>query len=181
MSQISGRAPRPPVDDTDIRVRNRRMILVGGVMVALAFVVAAGYWYTHQPGKAAPPPTRLSVTSSHGVLSVGTSRAPHHVVITESFDCAPCVTFESSVQTFLRADAAAGIVQVEYVIPRGANADYDAALAASPARALAVHDRLFTGGPTATGGALRVTLDGKPLTQTDPVALADALESALAQ
>ena len=181
MSQAPGRAPRPPVDDTDIRVRNRRMILVGGVMVALAFVVAVGYWYTHQAGKAAPQPTALSITSVDGTLTVGAAHAKHHLVIAESFHCGPCVTFESSVQTFLHADAAAGIVQIKYVIPHGDNSQYDAALASDPTRALALHDRLITEGPTPSGGDLRVILDGKALTASDPVALANALESALAQ
>ena len=161
MSQAAGRAPRPPV--------------------ALAFVVAAGYWYTHQPGKAAPQSTALSITSSAGVLVVGDASARHHLAIQETFDCGRCVTFESSVQAFLHADAAAGLVQIRYTIPRGANAAYDAALGTHPARALALHDQLFTAATAGTGGTLLVTLDGKPLTQTDPIALADALESALAQ
>lgn len=181
MSQAPGRTPRPPVDDTDIRVRNRRMLLVGAVMAALAFVVAAGYWYTHQPGKAAAPPTVLSITRSAGALTVGSPSARHHLVIAETFACGRCATFETSVQAFLRADAAAGLVQIRYQIPAGSDASYDAALAANPARALAVHDQLFTRVTQNATGALVVTLDGRPLAEKDPVALANALESALAQ
>lgn len=182
MSQAPGRPSRPPVDDTDIKVRNRRMLLVGAVMAALAFVVAAGYWYTHQPGKAAAPPTALSITHVRGNLVVGPVRARHQLVIKEAFDCGRCATFERSVQAFLRADAAAGLVQIMYVIPAGSDASYDAALASNASRALSVHDRLFTQGSTAgSSGTLEVVLDGKRLTQTDPLDLANALESALAQ
>lgn len=180
MSQPA-RTPRPPVDDTDIKVRNRRMLMVGGVMALLAFVVAAGYWYTHQPGRAAPPPTALSVTAAGGDLVVGSASAPHRVTITESFDCATCATFERSVQTFLHADAAAGIVQVRYVIAAGSNATYDAAVSSDPAHALVIHDQLFGSGTPATAGSLSVSVDGKKLAQADPVALANALETALAQ
>jgi hypothetical protein len=182
MSQASARPPRPPVDDTDIKVRNRRMLLVGVVMATLAFVVAAGYWYTHQPGKAPAPPTALSIKNVNGQLVVGSTGARHHLVITEAFNCGRCATFERSVQAFLRADAAAGIVQIRYVIPAGSDTSYDAALASSPSRAQSVHDRLFTQGstPSATG-TLAVVLDAKPLTETDPLNLANALESALAQ
>jgi len=175
------RSPRPPVDDTDIKVRNRRMLLVGAVMIALGFVVAVGYWYTHQPGKAAAPPTALSITSSSGALVVGSAQAPHHLVITESFDCARCATFERSVSAFLSADAAAHLVQVRYEIPLGSNASYDAALAADPTRALAIHDRLFTQSAPSRDASLKVVLDGKPLTESDPLAMSDALESALAR
>lgn len=175
------RTPRPPVDDTDIKVRNRRMLMVGGVMAVLAFVVAAGYWYTHQPGKAAPPPTALSITHENGSLVVGTNEAKHHLVVTESFDCAPCATFERSVQTFLRADAAAGIVQIRYVIPGGSSAAYDAALTTNPSNALDLHDHLFAQGSPQGSGTLTVVLDGKALPQTDPVDLANALETALAE
>ncbi|MGN6721714.1 MAG: thioredoxin domain-containing protein [Marmoricola sp.] len=182
MSQAPGRPPRPSVDDTDIKVRNRRMLLVGVVMVALAFVVAAGYWYTHQPGKAPAPPTALSVKNVNGQLVIGPLKARHHVVITEAFTCGRCAVFERSVQAFLRADAAAGIVQIRYVIPVGSDTLYDVALASSPSRALSIHDQLFTqGSATGSKGTLEVVLDGKPLTQTDPLDLANALESALAQ
>ena len=182
MSQAPGRPPRPVVDDTDIKVRNRRMLLVGAVMAALAFVVAAGYWYTHQPGKAAAPPTALSITDVGGNLVVGPTRARHHLVIKEAFGCGRCATFERGVQAFLRADAAAGLVQVRYEIPRGGNASYDAALVRDPARALSIHDQAFTqGAATGAAGTLVVVLDGKTLTQSDPLDLANALESALAQ
>lgn len=182
MSQAPSRPPRPPVDDTDIKVRNRRMLLVGAVMAALAFVVAAGYWYTHQPGKAPAPPTTLSITNVGGTLVVGPAKARHHLVIKEAFDCGRCATFERSVQAFLRADAAAGLVQIRYVIPAGNDTSYDAALATSASRALSVHDRLFTqGSVTASSGTLEVVLDGARLTQADPLDLANALESALAQ
>ncbi|GAC1385160.1 MAG: hypothetical protein NVSMB48_21690 [Marmoricola sp.] len=181
MSQAPGRAPRPPVDDTDIRVRNRRMLLVGAVMAALAFVVAAGYWYTHQPGKAAAPPTALSIKNDAGVLTVGSPSARHHLVIAETFACGRCATFEISAQAFLRADAAAGLVQIRYQIPPGSDASYDTALGASPTRALAVHDERFAQASQAATGTLVVTLDGKPLAEQDPVALANAVESALAR
>lgn len=180
MSQPA-RAPRPPVDDTDIKVRNRRMLMVGGVMAILAFVVAAGYWYTHQPGKAAPPPTALSITQQNGTLVVGSASAPHKLVIKESFSCATCATFERSVQTFLRADAAAGIVQIRYEIPGGSDSAYDEAVAWNPSSALAYHDRVFARATSSGTGTLEVILDGKKLSQTDPVDLANALETALAQ
>lgn len=182
MGQAPGRPSRPQVDDTDIQVRNRRMLLVGAVMAALAFVVAAGYWYTHQPGKAAPPPTALSIANIRGSLVVGPARARHHLVIRETFDCGRCATFERSVQAFLRSDAAAGLVQVRYEIPKGSNGSYDIALARNASQALSIHDRLFTEGAVPVGaGTLGVVLDAKPLPQADPTALANALESALAQ
>ena len=182
MSQAPGRAPRPPVDDTDIKVRNRRMLLVGAVMAALAFVVAAGYWYTHQPGKAPAPPTALSITNVDGTLVVGPARARHHLVIKESFDCGRCAAFEQSVQAFLHADAAAGLVQIRYEIPAGGNASYDAALARDAAQALTIHDRLFGAGSAAgTSGTLEVVLDGRPIAGANPIDQADALESALAR
>lgn len=181
MSQVSGRPSRPPVDDTDIKVRNRRMLIVGAVMVALGFVVAVGYWYTHQPGKAAPPPTALSITKVEGNLVVGSARARHHLIIKEAFDCSRCASFEQSVQAFLQADAAANLVQIQYEIPTGTNAAYDAALASNPSRALSIHDRTFTQAVAGRSGTLVVLLDGTALVESDPIDLANALESALAQ
>jgi len=182
MSQMSGRPPHPPVDDTDIKVRNRRMLLVAVVMGTLAFVVAAGYWYTHQPGKAPAPPTALSIRTVDGALVVGSATARHHVLIKESFDCGRCATFERNVQAFLRADAAAGLVQVRYQIPVGSNASYDTALAHDASHALAIHDQAFTQGSVpSSAGMLQVVLDGKALGQADPTDLANALESVLAQ
>ena len=175
------RAPRPVVDDTDIKVRNRRMLIVGGVMAMLAFVVAAGFWYTNQPGQAAPPPSELSITSADGDLVVGLADAAHQVVIEESFQCASCARFERSAQAFLAADAAAGLVQIRYVIPAGSNSEYDQALATEPADALALHDRLFASGAAQGTFALKVSVDGRPLDTTDPLELSMALESALAQ
>jgi len=169
------------VDDTDIKVRNRRMLMVGGVMALLAFVVAAGYWYTHQPSPAAPPPTALSIKVIQGDLVVGSDRANHQVVISESFNCSDCASFERMTQTFLHDEAASGIAQIRYVIPAGSNSSYDAALASDPAHALTIHDQLFSAGSTTSSGSLRVTLDGKTLTQTNPLDLANELETALAR
>lgn len=149
-------------------------------MAALAFVVAAGYWYTHQPGKAAPPPTATSITRVGGDLVVGSATARHHLVIDEAFDCPSCATFEQSVQAFLQADAAQGLVQIRYVIPAGSSSAYDSALAADATRALSVHDQLFAKAAQGSTGMLHVVLDGKALTASDPVDLANALETALA-
>jgi len=117
--------------------RNRRIALIGAVVVVLAFIAAAVFWYsgssksgTAASGKSygkvparvvgldgAPPKTISTAASTSGsaqALVIGKASAPVKVVVYEDFLCPFCHEFEESSRDFLHAAAAKGKVEVEY-------------------------------------------------------------------
>ena len=97
------------------RERNRKVGLVGGIVVLLCAVIAAGTWYGSSSGSRTTSGTQgAPVAASSTSLTVGDASAPVKVVIYEDFQCPYCRELESSTRDFLRENAAKGKVSVEY-------------------------------------------------------------------
>ena len=95
--------------------RNRRVALIGGIVLLLCAIVAAGAWYGGGSGsKASTGTAGAHVAAGPTSLQVGKSSAPVKVVIYEDFQCPYCRELESSTRDFLRENAAKGKVYVEY-------------------------------------------------------------------
>ena len=136
--------------------RNRRIGIVAGIVVILGAIVAAGVWSTS--GSSGNPVSDSKVVTAAGSGSViaGPSSARVKVVVYEDFQCPYCRQLEDQTRDFLRENAAAGKVQVEYhpidllqsvYGERGMNA-FAAVLAHStPAAALKLHDLLYENQP----------------------------------
>lgn len=147
--------------------RNRRMGIVGGVVLVLAIIVAGGFWYSSGSGDGATP---VATSASVGVEQVGTTlatpskgaavptlvvgpkSAPMTVTVYEDFLCPFCREFEMASRDYLRADAAKGLVRVAYrpfhLLPEQYSSDalnaYVAVLKNSgPKVALKFHDLLY--------------------------------------
>jgi protein-disulfide isomerase len=142
--------------------RNRRIALIAGIVVILGAIVAAGTWYSG--GDSANPDSDSKVTATAGAGSViaGPASAPTKVVIYEDFQCPYCRQLEDSTRDFLRENAAAGKVQVEYhpidllqstYGERGMNAFAAVLTHSTPQAALKLHDLLYENQPyeTASG------------------------------
>src|ERR1700712_3898904 len=95
--------------------RNRKILIVVVVLVVLAAVVAAGVLLSggdKAPASAGPSPKAVSRGNA---LVVGDDPdAKVKVVVYEDFLCPYCREFESSTRPWLRKDAEAGKVLVEY-------------------------------------------------------------------
>lgn len=156
----------------EIVQRNQRMLIIAGVVVLLAIIVAGGYWYTKTPsGQAAAKPT-LAVHVVDGDLVLGPDSAPHKVQIDLSAGLPATRDFELATRAFLRADAQAGLAQVRY---------HFATPLTDASNALSLRDRAVDG---ATAGAAvnpAVQVDGRALSAATLSALADSLEAALAR
>lgn len=159
----------------DVAARNRRMLIIGGVIVLLGIIVAGGYWYTRSPSATTAKPASLQVTIDGSALVVGPANAPHTVVIDQTTAADGVRTFELASRGFLHADARAGIVQVRYLQAEAPTGD--------PTAALAAHDAAFDHATVVLEMAWvpSVMLDGHALTAATPLALADELEAALAR
>ncbi|RNL78744.1 DsbA family protein [Nocardioides marmorisolisilvae] len=135
--------------------RNRRIGLVALIVVILGAVVAAGTWYSGG-GPSDKPAAAVTATAGEGSVLAGKADAPVKVVVYEDFQCPYCRQLEDSTRDFLRENAAAGKVQVEYrpidllqsvYGERGMNA-FAAVLAHStPQAALKLHDLLYENQP----------------------------------
>jgi protein-disulfide isomerase len=135
--------------------RNRRVALIAGIVVILGAIVAAGTWYSGG-GTADTPTTAVAAAAGDGSVIVGKASAPVKVVVYEDFQCPYCRELEDQTRNFLRENAAAGKVQVEYhpidllqavYGERGMNA-FAAVLAHStPSAALKLHDLLYENQP----------------------------------
>src|SRR5689334_10062799 len=147
--------------------RNRRVGIAALIVLILGAVVAAGVWSTSGSSGTPVPDSKVAATAGSGSVIAGPSSAPTKVVIYEDFQCPYCLQLENSTRDFLRQNAAAGKVQVEYhpidllhstYGERGMNA-FAAVLAHStPQAALKLHDLLYENQPyeTASGS---VSLD----------------------
>lgn len=136
--------------------RNRRIGLVVGIVVILGAIVAAGTWLSG--GDSTKTPTAaVSVTAGDASLLVGESDAPVKVVIYEDFLCPYCRELEGATRDFLRENAAAGKVQVEYrpinlltsysYSARSLNAWAAVLKHGTPQQALELHDLLYENQP----------------------------------
>ncbi|MFL6106923.1 MAG: DsbA family protein [Marmoricola sp.] len=153
----TGRAERAAAVRADQarKERNRRIGLVALIVVILGAVVAAGTWYGGG-GSADTPSASVAASAGQGSVIAGKAGAPVKVVIYEDFQCPFCRELENSTRDFLRENAAAGKVQVEYrpidllqstYGERAMNA-FAAVLAHStPAAALKLHDLLYDNQP----------------------------------
>ncbi|MGN6780603.1 MAG: DsbA family protein [Marmoricola sp.] len=160
-------APTRPAtgDDGDWERRKRQVLTAAGIIAALAVVAAAVLWYAGSSGssKTAPLP-RLTVAAGDHALVLGPTSAPHTVVVHEDFADPASKQWDQATRDYLRADATAGLVRVEYhpVAFTGSGYGADAAIAfatvlqgphAGAARAaLTLHGVLFDhrGDATAT-------------------------------
>jgi protein-disulfide isomerase len=105
-----------PLPEQARRERNRRIAISAAIVAALAVVVAGGVWLTSASGgqPVGPAPSAVGASAGDHSLVVGTPSAKLKVVVYEDFLCPFCRQLELSTRDFLRQDAAAGRVQVEY-------------------------------------------------------------------
>src|SRR4051812_32363174 len=95
------------------RERRRQLLMIAGVVVAVAVIVAGGYLIssmrdtTVKADQIPPPGSQLGLT-------IGSSTAPHQVVVYEDFLCPYCGELEKNAHEKLAQLADAGKVQVEY-------------------------------------------------------------------
>lgn len=149
-------APMTP-EDADWARRKRQLLTAGGVIAVVAVIAAAVFWYTGSGGGTTrtAPASPLVVTAGDHALVLGPATAPHTVVVHEDFGDPASAAWDRATRDFLKADAAAGLVRVEYLpfaqraTGYGAQAAiaFGAALTGSGAHgaehALALHGRLF--------------------------------------
>jgi hypothetical protein len=155
-------APVAPVspEDADWARRKQQLLAASGIIAVLAVIAAAVFWYAGSGGgtpQTAPLPP-LAVSAGDHALVLGPASAPHTVVVHEEFGDAASRRWDQATRDFLKADARAGLVRVEYRPVARSTTGYgaDAAIAfgtvltADPkrgaAQALALHGVLFDHG-----------------------------------
>ena len=144
------------------RARNRQLLTVGGVVLAIVLVV--GVLFVIQRGDEAPAAgTSSAPASASGYsLAVGPDDAPHTVVVYEDFLCPFCAQFEGASRAELTRLADAGQVQVQYrplnflgrisdYSQRAANAFAVVLDQEGPETAKTFHDALFENQPSESG------------------------------
>ncbi|WP_310964266.1 DsbA family protein [Nocardioides terrisoli] len=135
--------------------RNRRIAIGGAVVVVLAIIAAAVFWYSGGSGGSSTATTKdvakLHPRAGDHSLVIGPKSAKDHVVVYEDFLCPYCREFETASRDFLHADAAKGLVEVEYrpfhllqddYSTRALNA-FAEVLSESPGVAMKFHDLLY--------------------------------------
>lgn len=137
--------------------RNRKLLIVGVVLVVLAAIVTAGVLLTggDEPAETKGADPQVVVTGES--LVVGNDPdAKVKVVVYEDFLCPYCREFEAASSKFLRKDAEQGKVLVEYrpiqILQQPYSTQALTAWAAvategTPKQALAFHDLLFENQP----------------------------------
>lgn len=174
--------------------RRRTLLLSIGILLLVSVVIAAvvivgGTGGSSRPAKEPVAQVRISGQS----MLVGDPGADTKVEVREDFGSQGSRAFDLASRDFLRIVAAQGKVLVTYR-PTRATGDYGqeamrawaaATDTGDPARALALHDRLFDRQPGGTAPATDplpvVTVDGGRLTATDGTELADRLQRRLLQ
>lgn len=145
----AGRASRPR---REAAARERRRLLLAVAAVVAVLAVVAGVVVSSGQGEEMPPPSDVPARADGAALVLGPQDAAHTVVVYEDFLCPYCRELETASRDFLRADAAAGRVRVEYRPFRLLRDDYsERALNAwglvltdgTPEQAAAFHDRLY--------------------------------------
>lgn len=189
-------APAAPVspEDADWARRKQQLLAAAGVIAVVAVIAAAVFWYTGSGGGTAhtTPLPALAVSQGDHALVLGASSAPHTVVVHEDFGDTASREWDQATRDFLKADAVAGLVRVEYrpiarpVTGYGADAAtaFGVVLAGAgkgPEHALALHAILFdhqadgtapsadqlgrwAAAAGADGGAVRQAVGGSDLT-----------------
>lgn len=110
-------APSGPVagDDGDWERRKRQVLTAVGIIAALAVVAAAVFWYAGSSGSSATAPLPpLAVAAGDHALVLGPASAPHTVVVHEDFADPASKQWDQATRDYLKADATAGLVRVEY-------------------------------------------------------------------
>lgn len=138
--------------DDETPERNRRILLVLGVLGAVSAVVAGAVIFSSSSDPVPPREPTAQVRAADDTLLVGASDAPMQVVVYEEFASAGSRTFELASRDFLRVEAALGHVQVDYrPVSLTDEVTATARLASwgevvrqgSPQQALDFHDLLF--------------------------------------
>ena len=143
------------------RERRRQLLTLVGVVVAIAVIITGGYLVNSMrdtPVKAEDVPA----AGSGSGLTIGSSSAPHKVVVYEDFLCPYCGELEKATHTRLEQLAADGKVQVEYrpIVFLGRLGPYSARAALiwwlvdqkyGAAAGQKFHDLLFANQPSETG------------------------------
>lgn len=132
--------------------RERRRLLLGVAAVVAVLAVVAGVVVLSGRGSETPPPKDVPARADGTALVLGPKDAEHTVVVHEDFLCPYCREFENGSRDFLRADAAAGRVRVEYrpfhllqdeYSERALNAWGLVLTEGTPQQAAALHDTLY--------------------------------------
>lgn len=143
--------------------RNRRVAMVVGIVVALGAIVAGGAWFASDGSRDPVADTTAEVSAGDGSIKVGPDAAPVKVVVYEDFQCPYCRQLEDQTRDFLRENAEAGKVQVEYrpvnllaqfpYSERGMNAFAAVLTHGTPQQALKLHDLLYEHQPYESASA----------------------------
>lgn len=97
------------------RERNRKVLIVVAVLVVLGAVVAAGVLFSGgDRSSTSAGPSPKAVARGQGLAVGDNSEAKVKVVVYEDFLCPYCREFESATRGFIRKDAEAGKVLIEY-------------------------------------------------------------------
>ncbi len=97
------------------RLERRRQILTAiGVVVAIALVVGGGYLINSMRDDTKETASKIPPPGSQYGLTIGSSSAPHQLVVYEDFLCPFCGEFEEASAEQLAQLADEGKVQVEY-------------------------------------------------------------------
>lgn len=149
--------------EQDRKERNRRIALIVAIVVALGAIVAGGAWYTSGGGSDDSGSGAAQVSVADGAVVVGPADAPVQVIVYEDFQCPYCRQLEDQTRDYLRENAAAGKVRIEYrpinllaQLPyseRAMNAFAAVLTHSTPQAALKLHDLLFEHQPYESASA----------------------------
>jgi len=138
--------------DDETPERNRRLVIVFGVLGAVSVVIAALVIFSSGASTTRPEDPEPQVRATDDALVLGQSGARTRVVVYEDFGSPESREFEIASRDFLRVEAAQGHALVEYHPVTLLDDDYSAgALGAwgrvlqdgRASQALALHDLLF--------------------------------------
>ena len=150
-----------PPEAGALPVRSRRLVIVLAALGAVSAVIAAVVIFSSGGSTTPPEEPEAQVTTSSKAVVVGDPDAPARVVVYEDYGSHSSREFEIASRDFLRVEAAAGQVRVEYRpfhltdgYSREALRAWGAVLDGGTAeQALAFHDLLFDRQPFDDGSA----------------------------